>query len=186
MYCPKCSQQQISDEMRFCSRCGFSLSAVRELIVGSGAPEERGVEAQAGQLSRSQRGVRKGACMMLASLPLTLVVGLLTAINDVFAILLLLPVLCFVIGFARVLYGAFLAEKRAPLVKGAASQPHAVPVMPGQLGTAARSPELSPPRVAPTESFTAQKMKTAEMVQPPSVIEGTTRLLDEEAGWHRE
>jgi len=29
-------------------------------------------------------------------------------------------------------------------------------------------------------------MKTGEMVQPPSVIEGTTRLLDEEAGGHRE
>ncbi len=186
MYCPKCSQQQVSDEVRFCSRCGFSLSAVRELIAGSGAPVERGVEAQAGQLSRSQRGVRKGAWMMLASLALTPVVGLVSAINDVFVILLLLPVLCFVVGFARVLYGVFLAEKRAPLVKGAASQPHVVPIMPGQLGTAARSPELSPPRVAPTESFTAQRMKTGEMVQPPSVIEGTTRLLDEEAGGHRE
>jgi ribosomal protein L37E len=35
MYCPKCSQQQVSEEVRFCSRCGFSLSAVRELIAGS-------------------------------------------------------------------------------------------------------------------------------------------------------
>ncbi len=123
--------------------------------------------------------------MMLASLVLTLVVGLLTAIDDDFAILLLLAVLCFVIGFARVLYGVFLAEKRAPKVKGAASQPHVAPIMPGQLGTAARSFELSPPRVAPIEGFTAQRVEAAEMVQPPSVIEGTTRLLDEEADSHR-
>jgi uncharacterized membrane protein YvbJ len=37
MYCPKCSQQQISDEMRFCSRCGFPLGAVKELIANDGA-----------------------------------------------------------------------------------------------------------------------------------------------------
>ena len=184
MYCPKCSQQQVSDEVRFCSRCGFSLSAVRELVASS-ALVERGVEAQAEQLSRGQRGVRKGAWMMLASLALTLVVGLLARIDDDFAVFLLLPVLCFVVGFGLVLYGVFLAEKRARLVKGAASQPHGVPVMPGQIGGTAHRPELSPPRAAPVWSFTAQRAETAEMVQPPSVAEGTTRLLDEEADSHR-
>jgi hypothetical protein len=123
--------------------------------------------------------------MMLASLALTFVVGLLTAIDDVFAVLLLLPVLCFVIGFARVLYGVFLAEKRALKVKGAALQPPVAPIVPGQPGTAARTPELTPPQVAPIESFTAQRVETAEMVQPPSVTENTTRLLDEEADSHR-
>jgi hypothetical protein len=185
MYCPKCSQQQVSDEMRFCSRCGFPLSAVRELIAASGALVGPEAEAQGGQLSRSQRGVRKGAWMMLASLALTLVVGLLSAIDDDFAVLLLLPVLCFIIGFARVLYGVFLAGKRSPQAKGAAAQPNIAPIVPGQLDTAARTPELSPPRVAPIEGFTAQRMKTAEMVQPASVTENTTRLLDEEADTHR-
>ena len=185
MYCPKCSQQQVSDEVRFCSRCGFSLSAVRELIARSNALVERGVEAQAEQLSRGQRGVRKGAWMMLASLALTIAVGVLARIDDDFAVFLLLPVLCFVVGFGLVLYGVFLAEKRAPLVKGAASQPQGVPVMPGQTGGTERSPELSPPQAAPVWSFTAHRAQTAEMVQPPSVAEGTTRLLDEEADSHR-
>lgn len=179
MYCPKCSQQQVSDEMRFCSRCGFSLTAVRELIASDSSLVERVAEAQAGQSSRNQRGVRKGAYMMLASLVLALVVGLLTAVDDVFAVLLLLPVLCFVIGFVRVLYGVFFAEKRTPMVKGTASQSRSV--IPGQLGTPTRSPELSAPRVAPIESFTAQRVETAEMVQPRSVTENTTRLLDEES-----
>jgi hypothetical protein len=184
MYCPKCSQQQVSEEVRFCSRCGFSLSAVRELVAGSsnnGALVEDGTQAQAGQLARSQKGVRKGARMMLATVALALVVGLLTAMRDDFAILLIPLVLCFIVGFARVLYGVFIAEKRAVPVKGAAAQPHVVPLMNGQPGTAARSPELSPPGVAPIESFTAQRGKTAEMIRPPSVTENTTRLLDEEA-----
>lgn len=165
--------------MRFCSRCGFSLTAVRELIASDIAIVERAPEAQAAQLPRGQRSARKGACMMVASLVLALVVGLLIAVEDVFAVLLVLPFLCFVIGFMRVMYGVFFAEKRTPLLKGTDSQPHSI--LPGQLGTPARSPELSAPRVAPIESFTAHRVETAEMVQPRSVTENTTRLLDEES-----
>ena len=36
MYCPKCNQQQASDEMRFCSRCGFSLAVVAHLLKHDG------------------------------------------------------------------------------------------------------------------------------------------------------
>jgi hypothetical protein len=118
--------------------------------------------------------------MMLMSLPLTLVVALLTAINDGFALFGILPVLCFVIGFLRVLHGVFLTDKRARSVKGAASQSHLNP-MPARQASAARSPELLPPRVAPIQNFTAQRAQTAEMIQPPSVTENTTRLLDEES-----
>ena len=32
MFCPKCSQVQSSNRLRFCSRCGFRLDDVRALI----------------------------------------------------------------------------------------------------------------------------------------------------------
>ncbi len=32
MYCPNCSQQQISPETKFCSRCGFPLILVAEIV----------------------------------------------------------------------------------------------------------------------------------------------------------
>src|ERR1044072_6323524 len=32
MFCPKCSQEQFSDETRFCSRCGFQLNVVKALL----------------------------------------------------------------------------------------------------------------------------------------------------------
>ena len=174
MYCPKCSQQQVSEEVRFCSRCGFALTAVRELIESSNAPLDPGASL-ADQLARRQKGIRRGAWMMLASLPFTAFVGLLSAIDDDFAVLLLFSVLCFVIGFLQVLYGVFLAEKRA------ARRKQAQPVMPAQLNTPPARPELSASQVAPVESFTGQRVKTAEMVQPTSVTENTTRLLDEES-----
>lgn len=36
MYCPNCGQQQISDQTRFCSRCGFLLNLVNEILANGG------------------------------------------------------------------------------------------------------------------------------------------------------
>ena len=181
MYCPKCSQQQVSDEVRFCSRCGFPLTAVRELIATGGALTER--EAEAVQLSPAFRGMRKGVWVMLACLPLALVAGLLAAMDDVFAVLLLLPVFCFVAGFALLLYGTFIQSK-SPQGKRDSSQ-SVKPVMPAQLSTAPRSPELLPARVPPIEGFADQRIVTAEMVEQPSVTENTTRSLKEKVDSRR-
>jgi hypothetical protein len=123
--------------------------------------------------------------MMIASLVLTVVVGVLSRINDDFAVLILLPVLCFVVGFLRVLYGVFLAEKREARANGAASRRHVVPIMPEQPGAAARIPELSTPRAARPSRASQHRVETAEMVEPPSVTENTTRFLDEESGPRR-
>ena len=172
MYCPKCSQEQISGEMRFCSRCGFSLIAVRELVASGNA------ESQSPQGPCSQRGARRAAWIFLASLTLGLFVGFLTAIDDDFAVFLLLPFLLFISGIAMLFYSVFIADKRAARKKAAALQTYAASST-GQLGTASRAPELYPPRMTPIESFTARRPETAEMVRPPSVTENTTRLLDE-------
>ena len=32
MFCPRCSQEQVSDEIKFCSRCGFPLALVTEIL----------------------------------------------------------------------------------------------------------------------------------------------------------
>jgi uncharacterized membrane protein YvbJ len=36
MYCPRCSQQQASEETKFCSRCGFPLGLVSEILAHGG------------------------------------------------------------------------------------------------------------------------------------------------------
>lgn len=36
MHCPSCGQQQISEETKFCSRCGFPLALVGELLMHGG------------------------------------------------------------------------------------------------------------------------------------------------------
>lgn len=36
MHCPRCGQQQVSVEIKFCSRCGFPLGLVSELLAHGG------------------------------------------------------------------------------------------------------------------------------------------------------
>lgn len=36
MYCPRCSQEQASSEVKFCSRCGFLLTAISEVTANDG------------------------------------------------------------------------------------------------------------------------------------------------------
>jgi hypothetical protein len=46
MYCPKCAQEMVSDELRFCSRCGFDLSSVKACFNAVGLTGETGVAPQ--------------------------------------------------------------------------------------------------------------------------------------------
>ena len=36
MHCPSCGQQQVSLETKFCSRCGFPLGVVSEVLAHGG------------------------------------------------------------------------------------------------------------------------------------------------------
>ena len=36
IHCPKCGQQQTSNEIRYCSRCGFLLTGVSEIVANDG------------------------------------------------------------------------------------------------------------------------------------------------------
>ena|ERR1041385_8899023 len=64
MYCPNCGQQQVSDEMRFCSRCGFALSGLAEWLAG-GILVRRAEEPRA--LSRRRKAIRRAAKLMFFS-----------------------------------------------------------------------------------------------------------------------
>jgi hypothetical protein len=63
MYCPKCSQQQVDDNVRYCSRCGFELSVVRACLAGA-APAS-GPEALPVSAPR-RRNINLGVASMLS------------------------------------------------------------------------------------------------------------------------
>ena len=65
MFCPKCSQSQPAEDLRFCPRCGFPLLAVQELVLRE---EARGGDArlrEEGTLP-AQKEIATGALLMFA------------------------------------------------------------------------------------------------------------------------
>jgi hypothetical protein len=177
MYCPQCGQQQVSEHVRFCSRCGFLLEGVSS-VMASGGLLPRINPAPANQpLSPRSKGVRQGAMLMLSTL---LVVPLLAIITvNLFEPIapLIVPLgalFCFVGGLLRILYALLMEDAVAttPITGayGAAGPPQI---------DATRSPALPPASANATSSW-RPRPETAEIYQPPSITENTTRLLDRE------
>jgi hypothetical protein len=73
MHRPQCGQQQISDELPFCTRCGFPLSSVAKLVAAGGIPPSLKVDATRSVRSPGRKGVQQGVILILigaALLPL--------------------------------------------------------------------------------------------------------------------
>jgi hypothetical protein len=191
MYCPQCGQHQASTEMRFCSRCGFPMSGVVELLASGGLlPMQamQGAHVQPVGDSPRRLGVRQGVMMMLVGAVLVPILGILASFTPGDNLLeLLIPitaVVCFAGGLMRILYATFFEQGASSIKTNNAT--HVAPTPPiatPQLKAEARVSALPPQREQPAAAsfFTPpRRLDTAELVQPPSVTENTTRLLDED------
>ena len=160
--------------MRFCSRCGFPLTIVSQLVANGGALAGFDTEGKR-QLTPREKGIRWGALLMIISAVLFPIVVLFAAMKHD-AIVLLLPVfLVFLVGMARLLY-AKLLQPDTPVqreIPSAAGQRMAQELSSGhRLGLSANQSV----RVGAWR----QPIDTSEMAQPPSVTD-TTKLLGDEA-----
>lgn len=187
MHCPKCAQQQVSDEMRFCSRCGFPLSVVTELLSHGGTLPEREGEASAPKLTSRQRGKRLSVVLLSTGILLAMIAGIIhdspsTADRPglVTTLLLFSPaIICIVAGFVRLLY-ALLLEDTAPR-RVSAPRSAGETVESAHLDAAGRYQSLPASHSVPVTGFGAKRGNTTEMVNVPSVTENTTKLLDEQS-----
>jgi hypothetical protein len=177
MFCPKCSQQQVSAEVRFCSRCGFPLSVVARVLEGDGQLAGLEEEGEGRGLTKRQRGMRKGLLIMAGGFTFGLFAILLTAYKEDFFPMLLLSALILVVGLMRLFYGVLLEDDATPTREEKSSRRETAPALEG---ARARGTELPPARGFSAAEFTPGRGQTAEMAQPSSVTENTTRLLEEE------
>ena len=174
MHCPQCGQQQISSEMRFCKSCGFPLDGVRELLASGGISSIIEKESHKPRQSPRRQGVRQGVMLLfifMVSVPLYGLIG-----KSVMA----LPPLLLMAGLMRILY-AVIFQEGAPRKKQQQfnTLPEVAPSTNDQLGTATRGTSLPPAQSIPVTDFNARRVDTREMVNPPSVTEHTTKLLNE-------
>jgi hypothetical protein len=168
MFCPRCGQQQVSEEVRFCPRCGLSLATVPALVAGfEAAPPE--VVSRGGRWKKRKQ-IRRGAKMMFLS-------AVLFPVFFGFAILangpgpLFVPVTVFLAGLAWLLYFVLFGEETPQEYAETGRK---------DLRAGRNAPPLPPATFVPASGFGARPAHTADMAQPPSVTEQTTKLLDRE------
>lgn len=177
MYCPQCGQLQLSDNVRFCSRCGFLLEGVTSVLASGGRVPGGYIQPpRTKALSPRNKGVRQGAMLMLSTALIVPVLAILTVnfFGNPEVIVPLAALVCFVGGLLRILY-ALIMEDANPSLDVSQASGYVQGYTP-QLDTSVR-PSLPPASASPVGW---RRPNTAEIYQPPSITENTTRLLDKE------
>jgi hypothetical protein len=178
MFCPQCGQQQVSGIVRFCSRCGFPLDGVIQLLSAGGMLPVYQNPDEPVKISPRRKGVKQGGVLLLAGAVLVPLFGVMTSFsNSTFLEILtaFAAIICFVGGPLRMLYAAVF-EEGAPNPFRPPRPYVPIPAPPPQFNPHVQQSAL-PPHSGPPPSWRSRPV-TAELVNPPSVTENTTRLLD--------
>src|SRR5262245_45710068 len=113
MYCPNCGQQQISDEMRFCSRCGLALSGLAEWMTG-GLPVRRADLAQVSAATPRRKGIRRAAKLMFFS-GVLFPVFMAISIGVREGAIMTFPIIIFFVSLVMMLYARLFSDNTAPV-----------------------------------------------------------------------
>ena len=169
MFCPKCGQQQVSDNTRFCAQCGISINGLAEWIASGGNLAVREENAPMVLTSPRRRGVRRGAKVVFASLASTPVFFFFSLLAGA-PIPMFIPLTFFLIGLSVMLYSRIFGEE-TQYIGGQQAEPFGLRTM------FSRSALSSAPNNI-MSSGDGRQVITSELKQPLSVTEHTTKLLD--------
>jgi hypothetical protein len=122
-------------------------------------------------MTARRRGMRRGAKLMFISGVLLPAAALLAFEGDAPGPLLLV-LTAGLAGLAWLVFSWLFNDNVLPVGKDAARR---------DLGAAGDRPALVAPQFTPAPLFNQQRANTAEIYQPPSVTENTTKLLDKDS-----
>lgn len=177
MHCPVCGQQQISEETRYCSKCGFLLTGVTQVVQNGGILNNLALPASGSPSPRS-RGVKQGLFIFLLSFLVIPLISLITvALNAKPFVVAFAAILLAVGGLLRIVY-ALMFEDKLPKTLNDAGEPGKSNKLSGNAPLQMPSgDDLAASYVSPP----AGNWRDTNELQPaPSVIEGTTKLLETE------
>ncbi len=179
MFCPNCGQQQITQEIKFCSRCGFPLGLVSEILAHGG------FLPQLAELYKSNHLFSRRNGLIFSLFWFLIFVLILTPLSGAAHLDNLAGVFAIIgtMGSIVMCIASLLLLKKEPEkfdiphlggANSAAKNIHGTnqTALPPQQTQSAQS------YVAPANSWKAAN--TGEMVRPPSVTEQTTKLLKKE------
>lgn len=176
MHCPRCGQQQVSEEIKFCSRCGFPLGLVSELLANGGfLPQLNNLQKQSKTWLTRNFGLKISLIWFLLICFILLPLAAVTkAPGEV------LPGLA-IIGFCGAMLMAALSFFFLPKDLKSVYQPgdnSQSQYLSGNQRQNALPPQTSQPvsAYAPPTQGTWKAPETGDLV-PNTVTEGTTKLL---------
>jgi hypothetical protein len=148
MFCSRCGQEQASEFVRFCSRCGFKFGPTEEGLVKS--------------LIKMAMYLVITICALIGWGSITAGPGYMQTRVVITLIAAITFYLLFADDLARIFSKLFSLNVEEEKRIAAARQESALP----------------PSHSFPVPSSGLHRVNTAEMIQPPSVTEQTTILLD--------
>ena len=118
MHCPHCGQQQVTEVVRFCSRCGFPLEGVMQLLTTGGLLPS--YPSNPREPSPRRKGVRQGGLLLLLGILVVPMLGILASFApgragttfELFAALS--AIVFFVGGILRMLYAGLFEDGGGP------------------------------------------------------------------------
>lgn len=180
MYCPGCGQQQVTNETRFCSRCGLPLGLVAEIL------SYGGFLPQLDELNKKKKKVPSRRNGLIFSLFwfifFVLIMTPFWAILEVEGLAAMSSILGIFGALLWVLTSVFFFEKNNQtsnnqMIDAADAQRQSLH------GFTGKANALPPQQSIPTSAYVPPKQgnwrDTNDLVQT-SVTEGTTKLLERE------
>lgn len=181
MHCPSCGQQQASEETKFCSRCGLPLSLVAEVVAQGGYLPQLAqlTEKPPPKFFNKKNGVFFSiSWFVFFTMFATSFFGILNGPDE----LMTLMAITGVFGSMLWLLGSliFLQSSKPAWATGKPAF-HSAPLpIPATLHGRQTATALPP---QPADAYRAPGVgawRDTNDLQPTSVTEGTTRLLDQE------
>lgn len=181
MYCPRCGQEQVSHELRFCSRCGFLMDGMLEVVMNGALPPQLFNKTDPKAISPRKKGVKQGGMLMLSGV---VIVPLLGVLSSLFyfdeTVVGLAAIITFLGGLVRILY-ALIFQSGVPVVSEEEGLLDTVKqnLIEKAKGAKALPPEQSVPASSYIPPEQGKWRDTDDLVKT-SVTENTTKLLDED------
>ncbi len=180
MYCPRCSQQQVSEETKFCSRCGFPLGLVTEILAHGGFLPQLADLYKSKKLFTRRNGLIFSLFWFMIFMLLLILAGISGAPNQFVGSVAIIGTM----GASIMTIASFLILKKEP--DNLKLQNHEL--LTGNfhnLHSTHQPSALPPQQTQPANSYVPppgawQAPNTGDFVRPSSVTEGTTKLLEKD------
>lgn len=184
MFCPVCNQEQVSNETRFCSRCGFLLTGISQVIAGGGALPHFQTNNDSNAISPRKLGVKQGALLLFASFLIVPLLAIITiAVRAEPFVVAAAAILLGGGGLLRIIY-ALLFEGSYPSITNDSVLPEAVKniLSSKKKSRGALPPQQSAPvsSYVPPTSMNWRDTNDLAAAAPPSVTDPTTKLLEKD------